>query len=259
MCFGSPRTLVFATKGSSATVVEIQCSLGDGAYHSNGVTEFVIGEDADVEHVRVQGDTGEGHRIAGVYAELSAGSTFRSHTLTFGGALVRNESSLRLTGGNAHGEINGLYLLDGKAHVDNHTLVDHVVPDCTSNQLFKGILQSESQGVFTGKVHVHQDAQHTDAMQSSASLLLSDEARSWARPQLEIYADDVRCSHGATVGSLDQDSLFYLRSRGIGLERARRLLVHAFASEVLSRVQIRELLPLLDRMVRQQLSVSRGF
>ena len=254
---GSPRTLVFAAEGASATLVELQFGSGSEATYSNSVTEFVLGENANVEHVRIQGDAAKGVRVAGVYAELSARSRFHSHTLTFGGELVRNETGLRLTGGEAHGEVNGLYMLDGNSHVDNHTLVDHVVPDCTSNQLFKGILQEKAQGVFTGRVHVHQDAQNTDAMQSSASLLLSDEARSWARPQLEIYADDVRCSHGATVGSLDQDALFYLRSRGIGLDRARRLLVHAFASEVLSRVQARALLPLLDRLIRQQMSVSR--
>jgi Fe-S cluster assembly protein SufD len=249
-----PRLLVIAEEGSRATVFEAQGALDAGRSFCNSIAEFHLGAGAQVEHIRVQRDDADGRRVSGLDARIGAEADFRSHTLTTGGALVRNESRLRLEGAGARGEINGLYLLDGQSHVDNHTRVEHLVPDGSSRQVFKGVLDGRSRGVFTGRIYVAQDAQRTDAEQSANSLLLSDEARGWTRPQLEIYADDVKCTHGATVGSLSADSLFYLRARGLPASLARRLLIHAFASELLARVRTAPLIAPLDRLITRTLA-----
>lgn len=249
-----PRMLVMAGRGSRATVFESHGGREGSRTFCNSVAEFHLDEDAAVEHVRVQRDGPSGRRVCGLTARLAAGAEFRSHTFTLGGELVRNETRVKLEGPGARGEVNGLYLLKGESHVDNHTLIEHLSPDCTSGQVFKGVLDERSRGVFTGRILVAQDAQRTDAEQSSDSLLLSDKARGWTRPQLEIHADDVKCSHGATVGSLDEDSLFYLRARGIPGDLAKRLLIHAFASGLLGRVRTAPLLAPLDRLITRTLA-----
>jgi len=249
-----PRLLVVAGRGSAATVFEGHGGPGGAGALCNAVGEFRLAEEARIEHVRVQRDGDGARRVHGVEARLAAGAALRSHTFTVGGGRVRNESRLRLEGPGAEAEINGLTLLRGASHVDNHTLVEHVAPDCRSRQAFKSVLDGPSRAVFTGRILVAQDAQRTDAEQASSALLLGDEARSWARPQLEIHADDVKCTHGATVGSLDADSLFYLRARGIPADLARRLLIHAFASGLLARVRRGELLAPLDRLITRTLA-----
>lgn len=249
-----PRLLVVLGRGSQASVMESHGGFGGTPYFCNAVSEFHLGQGSVFEHLRVQRDSPAGRRVSGAFLRLEAGAQLRSHTFTTGGRSVRNEYQLDLAGEAAQGEVNGLALLRGESQVDNHTLVRHRVPDCTSHQTFRTILSDHSRGVFTGRIQVARDAQRTDAVQSCAALLLSDTAQALARPQLEILADDVKCTHGATVGSLDANSLFYLRSRGIPKNLARRLLIHAFCSDLLGRVRTSEMVNPLDRLVTRTLA-----
>jgi Fe-S cluster assembly protein SufD len=249
-----PRLLVVTGRESQASVMEAHGGFGNTPYFCNAVSEFHIGAGATFEHLRVQRDSPIGRRVSGAFMRLQAGARFRSHTFTTGGRSVRNEYGLELAGPKAWGEVNGLTLLRGESQVDSHTHIHHLVPDCESHQTFRTILSERSRGVFTGRIQVAQDAQRTDAVQSCSALLLSDSARAVARPQLEILADDVKCTHGATVGSLDPNSLFYLRSRGIPKNLARRLLIHAFCSDLLGRVRTSEMVNPLDRLVTRTLA-----
>jgi Fe-S cluster assembly protein SufD len=249
----NPRLLVIAEEGSSVTIVESHSGSSNQIYFSNSISEFFIDENAKVEHLRIQRDGNLGNRVSGLFARLETKSSFKSHTVTLGGKMVRNGAEVELAGEYANTEINGLYLLENEQHVDNHTEVYHQVPNCQSAQIFRGVLDNKSKGVFTGRVFVLPDAQKSDAQQNNSTLLLSDDARSWARPELEVYADDVKCAHGATTGSLDEDALFYLRSRGVDIAHARRLLIHAFASELIARIGNYDLIPQLDRLVTRTL------
>ncbi len=249
-----PRLLVVAGRGSRLGVMESHGGFGDTPYVCNAVSEFHVGAGAQVEHLRVQRDSAAGRRISGAFLRVGEGGRLRSHTYTTSGRAVRNEYRLDLAGTGARGEVNGLSLLTGGSQVDSHTLVRHLEPDGRSRQSFRTILAGRSRGVFTGRIHVAQDAQRTDAVQSCSSLLLSDEAQALARPQLEILADDVKCTHGAIVGSLDPTSLFYLRSRGIPRDLARRLLIHAFCVDLLGRVRTTEMLNPLDRLITRTLA-----
>ncbi|MFA7331159.1 MAG: Fe-S cluster assembly protein SufD [Candidatus Delongbacteria bacterium] len=249
-----PRLLVITGRESQASVMEAHGGFGPTPYFCNAVSEFHLGAGATLEHLRVQRDSPAGRRVSGAFLRVEAGAHLRSHTFTTGGRSVRNEFQLELAGAGARGEVNGLSLLSGESVVDNHTHVTHLAPDCESRQTFRSILAERSRGVFTGRILVARDAQRTDAVQSFAGLLLSDTARALARPQLEILADDVKCTHGATVGSLDPDSLFYLRSRGIPKALARRLLIHAFCSDLLGRVRTSEMVNPLDRLVTRTLA-----
>lgn len=248
------RLLVAMGEGSAATVVESNGGFGEAACFCNAVGEFLLGPGATLEHLRVQRDSGAGRRVSGTFLRLEREARARSHTFTTSGRLIRNEYRLELAGAGARGEINGLALLRDGTQVDNHTHLIHRAPDCSSRQSFRTILSDRSRGVFTGRIEVARDAQRTDAVQSCAALLLSPEARAVARPQLEILADDVKCTHGATVGSLDEGSLFYLRSRGIPRDLARRLLIHAFCSGQLGRVRTSELVSPLDRLITRTLA-----
>lgn len=251
-----PRLLVVAGQDSRATLVESEGGPDAVRYLSNAVSEFQLDDGSNVEHVRVQRDSSQGRRVSGLFARLGERSEFRSHTFTFGGMQVRNESRVDLAGSNSHAEVNGLILLRGEEHVDSHTWFEHREPDCTSSQLFKGVLDGSSTSIFTGRIHVHQKGQRTDAVQSGDALLLSDRARSVARPQLEIYADDVKCTHGSTVGNLDETGLFYMRSRGIPADLGRRILMHAFASGLLGRLGNSGLAAPLDRLITRTLAGS---
>jgi Fe-S cluster assembly protein SufD len=231
------RCLIVTGPGSRASVVESYDGPG-GVYFTNAVTEAVVAEGAVLDHYRVQREGKEAFHVATVQARQSRGSRFTSHVVSVGGALARTDLNVVLDGEGSEATLNGLYLAAGDQLIDHHTRIDHARPRCTSHELYKGILDGRARGVFNGKIYVHPDAQKTDARQTSRTLLLSDDAVIDAKPQLEIFADDVKCTHGASIGQLDEEQLFYLRTRGIGREAARQLLTYAFANEVLGRIPI---------------------
>lgn len=245
------RVLVVAEEQSEFTVVESYHTLGAGALtFNNVVSEVVVGKAARVHYSKIQVEGDEAQHINYHKVNMARDSYQHLTTLTLGGAIVRNNLNIRLDAEQVNAYLNGLYVLNQKQVIDNHTLVDHAMPNCYSNELYKGIIGDQAQGVFNGKIWVREDAQKTNAYQSNKNLLLSNQASMNTKPQLEIYADDVKCSHGATTGQLDDEALFYLRARGIGETVARSLLNHAFAADVIEQVEnetLREsLMQLLD-------------
>lgn len=231
-----PRVLVVLEEGAQATIVESYVSHGGGVYFTNAVTEVVLADGAVAEHYKLQRESVQAFHVAALSVAQAKKSTFTSHSIALGGAIARNDISSILAEG-AHCTMNGLYEAMGRQLVDHHTTIDHTAPHGTSRQLYKGVMSGSSHGVFNGKVIVRPDAQKTDAVQSNKNLLLSGEATIDTKPELLIFANDVKCKHGATIGQLDADVLYYLRSRGIGEDAARRLLVHAFSSEILDQVR----------------------
>lgn len=256
-----PRILIVAEENSQATVVETYVgggSLGAGVYFTNAVTEIVAAENAVLEHYKVQRESETAFHVAMLQIRQKRESNVTSHSLSVGGALVRNDIRVVLDGPGGEATLNGLYLVNGSQHVDNHTLIEHAKPHCNSHELYKGILDGHATGVFNGKIHVLPDAQKTDAKQTNQNLLLSRDAVVDTKPQLEIFADDVRCTHGATVGQLDADAVFYLRSRGIGLAEARGLLTFAFANDILQRVKVAPLRTQLEALLREAVDSGQG-
>jgi Fe-S cluster assembly protein SufD len=233
-----PRTLLLAGAGSQAAVVETYAGGAPAPSLTDAVTEIFLDEGAILDRVKVECESNTDFHIAETSVRQARASRFTSHAVTLGGALVRNDLSVVLAEEGAECTLNGLFIGDGTQHIDNHTLIDHARPHGTSRELYKGILSGRSRGVFDGKIIVRQDAQKTDAIQTNKNLLLSREALVNSTPALEILADDVKCKHGSTTGQLDPAALFYLRSRGIGEEAARALLVYAFASDVVGRIPI---------------------
>jgi Fe-S cluster assembly protein SufD len=219
-------------------VIESYVGLGEAAYFTNAVTEIAVGESAVVEHYKLQQESRRAFHVATVQVHLGRSSVFTNQNISLGGALVRNDLTAVLDGEGAECTFNGLYLGTGRQHIDNQTTLDHARPHCSSHEIYKGILDGKATGVFNGAIIVRQDAQKTNAKQSNRNLLLSQDAVIYTKPQLEIWADDVRCTHGATVGQIDQDALFYLRTRGMDLQAARDLLTYAFASEPLSQMKV---------------------
>ena len=241
-----PRILLLLGAGSEAKIVESYLGVSGKAYFCNAVTELVGAEDSIVEHYRLQQDSDAGFHVGTLAASLARNCHLTAHAVTLSGALVRNNVRVLLNGAGAACVLNGLYLADGKQHVDNYTLIEHVSPRASSLELYKGVLGGAAHGVFNGKIIVHKDAQKSDARQTNKNLLLSDSAVIDTKPQLEIHADDVKCSHGSTIGQLDADAIFYLRSRGLDVAAARSLLSFAFASDVVRRLGIEHLRQRLD-------------
>jgi Fe-S cluster assembly protein SufD len=233
-----PRNLIVVEEGSQVTVVENYVSLKREVGLTNTVTEVVAGASSVVHHCKLQRESEEAFHMATLQCHLERSSSFTSHAISLGGSLVRNDINSVLDAEGAECVLNGLYLAVGRQHMDNHTLIDHARAHCSSREFYKGVLAGASHGVFNGKIRVRPDAQKTDAKQTNKNLLLSEEALVDTKPQLEIHADDVKCTHGATIGQLDEDALFYLRSRGIGRDKARSLLVHAFASDIVERIPV---------------------
>jgi len=250
-----PRTLVVAEEGSAGSVVEVFAGVGEGAYLTDSVTEIVVGQGASLDHVRVQRESPRAHHVANMSVVQGTGSRFTSHAVSMGAALARNDIGLRFDGPDAEGTLNGLMIAGGRQHMDTHTVIDHAHPHCNSRQTYRGILDGSAHGVFAGRIMVRPDAQKTDAQQNSRNLLLSKEATANALPQLEIFADDVRCTHGATVGALDEDAIYYLRARGIPEVAARGLLTHAFAGVVLETIPVA---PLRERLEENLLARFTG-
>jgi Fe-S cluster assembly protein SufD len=231
------RNLVVAEAGAEATIIESYAGSGAGACLTNAVTEVVAEAGARLEHYRLTAEGEAGWHIGGTYVRQARDSRYASHAVALRGRTVRHEIHAALNAEGAECTLNGLYVLRGRQHVDNHTRIDHFRPRGTSREWYKGVLDDASRGVFSGRVVVHPGAQHTDAAQNNRNLLLSPNAEADSRPQLEIYADDVKCAHGSSEGSLDPDQLFYLRARGLDQALARRLLVYAFAADVLARMK----------------------
>lgn len=232
-----PRNVIIADAGSHAAIVESYVSEG-GVYFTNAVTDIFVGEDAHLDHYKIQRESGEAFHLASLRLHPTQNCTFRSFFVSTGGRLVRNEIDAPLEAEGISCKLYGLFLLADEQHVDCHTLIDHLAPRCQSEQIYKGILDGKSHGVFSGTVVVREDAQKTDAHQINKNLLLSEDALVNTRPQLQIHADDVKCTHGVAIGSLDESQLFYLLTRGIGPREARDMLTYAFASELLSKLEI---------------------
>jgi Fe-S cluster assembly protein SufD len=243
-----PRVLVVAEESSRVTVVETHLG-ARGTYCTNAVTEIAVGPNAAVTHCRVQEESAGAFHIGTVSARQSADSRFRSHSVSLGGRLSRCNVNAILDGPGAECSFDGLYLARDEQHVDFHTTIDHARPHGTSRELYKGVLGDRATAVFNGKVYVRPDAQKSDAGQVNRNLLLSDSATVNTKPQLEIFADDVKCSHGAAIGRLDPDHLFFLRSRGIGPDDARRLLIFGFANEVIERIDVEPVRERLERIL----------
>ena len=252
-----PRTLIVCGANATLRVVETYvASPGTKTYFRNAVTEIVAGAGSRLDHVRVQREADDAWHLGEVAVRQSRDSDLRSTHFALGARLARVDAGARLDGEGGHHALNGLYIVDGDDLVDHHTTIDHAVPHCTSHELFKGILGGRGRAVFKGRIVVRPDAQKTDAIQHNPNLLLSDGALIHSRPQLEIYADDVRCTHGATVGQIDAAQLFYLRTRGIDAESGRDLLIHAFAGEVLDHLRIDGLREILEREIDARLPVA---
>ncbi len=249
-----PRILVVAGGGARITLVESFLGIEDAEGLVNAVTEIVLAPDARVVHARVQHESGRVRHVARVAAEVSRGASWQSLSIALGGPLVRVDVDARLAGEGAECSLDGLYLAGSGEVVDHRTTIRHEVPRCASSQLYKGVLSGDGRGIFRGRIVVAPGAQQTDARQQNRNLLLSREAVARTRPQLEIYADDVRATHGATVGQLDDEMLFYFRSRGIGLAEARHLLLAAFTGEILERVPGNALADLLEEITRRRLA-----
>lgn len=220
----------------------------------NSVRECVVGEGARLTLHKLQHEVNGPANISFEGVRVAAKGHFSITTTTLDGSLVRNDLNVSLAGPEAHAELNGVYLLNGTTHCDNHTYIGHDVPDCTSDELYKGIVAGKGTSVFNGKVYVKQDAQRTRAYQSNANILLGDDAKVYTKPELEIYADDVKCSHGCTIGRLDEKGLFYLRSRGVSEAEARKLMAHAFITEVVERVQNEEWKAVLTALIDAKLA-----
>ncbi|WP_224361168.1 Fe-S cluster assembly protein SufD [Hyalangium versicolor] len=249
----SPRVVVVAGANSEASLVEVYAGAEGGTSFTNAVTEVVLGENARLHHYKLQAEPDAAFHVASLHAEQARDSRLASHAFSLGGALARNEVSSVFAGEGGECVLNGLYVGRGTQHLDNRTDLDHAVPRCTSRELYKGVLDGRSRGTFHGRVLVRQDAQRTDASQTNRNLLLSEEALVDTRPQLEILADDVKCAHGAAVGRLDEQSLFYLRARGIPKAEAERLLTYAFASEVVGAVTLEPLRARVEQLLSARL------
>ncbi|MCB0329142.1 MAG: Fe-S cluster assembly protein SufD [Bdellovibrionales bacterium] len=250
-----PRILCVVEAGAKLALVEHFATLTSEGGFTASVTELVVGDNAEVSHYQLGLESDDHIRISRLASKQGRDARVRFHSSTFGGQLVRNEVCPTLTGVNGFTGLYGISVLSGNQHVDNHTVLDHSVPHCESDERYKGIYDGKSEGVFCGTIIVREDAQKTNAIQNNAAVLLSDRATVNTKPQLKIWADDVKCTHGATVGQLDQVQLFYLRSRGIGEKDARNLLLRAFAGEVTQEIELDALRSAIEQMVVDKLSL----
>ena len=251
-----PRNLISMGAGSKATVIESYLAADHVAYFTNAVTEIVAGDSASLEHLKFQDEAPDAFHLATIAGDFGRTSNVSIHSFALGARLSRTDIRARLGGEGLECVLNGLYLTRGEQLADHHMIVEHAQPHCASHEYFNGILDDKSRGVFHGRIYVHPAAQKTDAKQTNKNLLLSDDATADTKPQLEIYADDVKCTHGATVGQLNEESIFYLRSRGLGQDTARRMLIHAFAGEIIARVKHDGAREELDKLVWNRLEAN---
>ncbi|MDX1583056.1 MAG: Fe-S cluster assembly protein SufD [Thermoanaerobaculia bacterium] len=251
---GAPRIVIVAGESSQIRVAETYVSVGSSRVLTVPYTQIVGRENSVVDHYRIQQENEDAFHFGLIRSHQERSSLIRSHVVTTGAAISRSDVSAVLDGEGADCTMNGLYLLSGQQHADHQTLIDHAKPHCTSTELYKGILDDRSRGVFEGKVIVRPDAQKTNASQTNNNLILSREAVANTTPQLEIYADDVKCAHGSTIGRLDEDSMFYLRTRGIGLEDAKEILTWGFASEVITGIRVGPIFKRLEAAIMSRLA-----
>jgi Fe-S cluster assembly protein SufD len=251
----TPRVQIRAGEQAQAFIVESYASLPGTVTFTNALTIVDVAPGAMVDHVKLQREALTAFHLAAMFARVDRGATFTSHALTLGGRIARNDISATLAGEGAECTLDGLYVADGDSLVDTHTNIDHAMPHCPSHELYKGILAGRARAVFNGKIIVRQDAQKTNAKQTNKALLLSDDAQVNTKPQLEIFADDVKCTHGAAIGQLDEDALFYMQARGIALADARNLMIHAFAGEVLDSVKEEVVRERAMRLLEDKLSL----
>jgi Fe-S cluster assembly protein SufD len=249
-----PRNLIIVERGARAAVFERYAASRDGAYWTNAVAELVVGDGAHLELVREQAEAGSAFHVATTHSIQGRDSVLRFHPMVFGAALARHDIATVLDGPGGELVLNGLYLLGGRQHADHHTVIEHASPDCQSHEYFNGVLDGAAHGVFSGRIVVRPGAQRTDSKQTNHNLVLSEQARADSQPQLEIYADDVKCTHGATLGPLDSKELFYLQSRGLAPAEARALLTYGFGAEILGRMRHAGLREVLDGRVRARLA-----
>ena len=248
------RNLFVVEKNADVKVLESFHSANDLPSFRNSVTEIFVKENAGLEYVKLELEGAAGMMVDHTEIEQGANSRVKTYTISMGGSWIRNNLNFHLKGPNTESILNGLYMLDDSQHVDNHSLVHHFAPNSYSNELYKGILNGKSTGAFRGKIHVHQPAQKTNAYQSNRNILLSDQATINTKPQLEIYADDVKCSHGATTGKIEEDALFYLRARGVPLAEAQQLLIHAFGAETLAGISMEAVETYIDQLITGRFS-----
>ena len=251
-----PRNLIIAEANSKVTVVESYLTTASVAYLTNAVTEIVAGDHAFIEHVKVQDEAAEAFHIATIAGEFGRASNVSVHSFALGAKISRNNIRTKLAGEGLECILNGLYLTKDEQLADHHMIVEHAQPHCASHEYFNGILDDKSKGVFHGRILVREIAQKTDAKQTNKNLLLSDDASADTKPQLEIYADDVKCTHGATIGQLNDESIFYLRSRGMSKDTARQMLIHAFAGEIIERIKCEPAREVIDKLVWDRLEAN---
>lgn len=254
----SPRNLIIAENGAQVTVLESYVSVGDASYFTNAVTEIVGGEGAVIEHIKFQDESSSAFHVAAIHAHLARNCTLAAHSIATGARLSRNSIRTSLAGEGVNAILNGLYSTKLDQLADHHMIVEHAQPHCNSHEYYNGILDGRSKGVFHGRILVRQAAQKTDAKQTNKNLLLSEDATVDTKPQLEIYADDVKCTHGATIGQLNDESIFYLRARGIGEDTARQMLIHAFAGEIIERIRCVPVREELDKLIWERLEAHPG-
>lgn len=249
-----PRSLIFVDQQAEVKIIETYCTLGSSPSMTNQVMEMVVETDAFVSYCKLQNDQANASQVSTTHIRQVGRSVVNTVTVSLNGGIVRNNLHAVMEAAHAEAHLYGLYFQRGDSHVDNHTVVDNAAPDCQSNELYKGILDNQSTGVFNGKIFVRKDAQKTNAFQSNKNVLLSDSASINSKPQLEIFADDVKCSHGCTVGNLDEDGLFYLQSRGIPEKQATALLLQGFAMDVLEKISHAPIRSYIEDLIVQRLT-----
>ncbi len=251
--FYNVRNLISVSETAQVTILEKFDTIGSEKAFTNVVNEVSVAASANTKYFKLEDDADHTYHISNVKVNQAKDSTFTANTIALNGAMVRNNLDIRLEDEGCEANMNGLYVLSGKTHVDNHTVVDHLKPNCNSNELYKGIMDDKTKGVFNGKIFVRQDAQKTNAFQSNKNILMTNDATVNTKPQLEIWADDVKCSHGCTTGQLDPDAMFYLQARGIRKERARAILLHAFASDVIENLELEPVQEHVERIIADRL------
>jgi Fe-S cluster assembly protein SufD len=254
--FSQPRILISIESLSQSTIIETYNRIGTNESLTNEVMEICVEKEANLRYIKIQNEGADANHTGTTHIRQLAKAVTHAVTITLSGSVVRNNLNMVMDGEFGESHMFGLYLLDGKTQADNHTIVDNAMPNCFSNELYKGIMDGSSSGIFNGKIFVRKDAQKTNAYQTNKNILMSENSSANTKPQLEIFADDVKCSHGCTIGKLDDDALFYLRARGISEQNAKALLLHAFAADILQQIEIEPLREYIDGLISDRLTLN---